>query len=176
MGNGEVGAVYFCKTVPITLIGRTDRGRDFADHIASEFISMLLDRNIHQKEKILFCDLIFRDLGVEPDQMPDFVSAICTVAPNGNAVKKQLQYLNASILYGFDIGTADYVKVLARQIRDEYDKYVRSKESCRLEIEKDFRREEEKKILEKHSKLIDKNVNKRMEKRDAKIKAKRNRM
>lgn len=170
MGNEEI--VYFYKSVPITLIGRTDRGRDFADHIASEFISMLLDR---KAKKFLFCDLTFRDYDVEPDQMPDFVNAICTVAPNGIADKKCLQYLNASILYGFNIGADEYVKVLARQIRDEYDKYMKSKESYRLEIEADFRREEQKKILEKYSELIDKNVNKRMEKRDAKIKAKQDR-
>lgn len=174
MGNEEVGTVYFCKAISQSFIGRIDRGRDFAEFIAAEFIYMLLDR---KEKKFLFCDLTFKDYDdEEPDQMPDFIDVICTVAPNGFASKKYLQYLNASILYGFDIGTPEYVKVLARQIRDEYDMYMSSKESYRLEIEEGFRRQEEKKILEKYSELIDKNVNKRMEKRDAKIKAKRNRM
>lgn len=174
MRNEEVGTVCFCKPVPKTLIGRIDRGgKDFADLIAENFISMLLDR---KEREFLFCDLTFKDYDdVEPDQMPDFINVICTVAPNGIAGTGYLQYLNDSILYGFNIGTEQYVKILARQIRDEYDMYMKSKEYNRLRIEEGFRREEEKKILEKYSELIDKNVNKRMEKRDTKIEAKRDR-
>lgn len=171
MGNEEIA--YFSRVVPANRIDHTDyNGRDFADHLAEEFMNTLFIKR--RERNFRFCDIHFDDPdGMELDQTPDFIHVICRVATNGSACKKLLQYINDSIEYGFNIGTAEYVKLLARQIRDEYAKYIRSKETYRLEIEEDFRREEEKKILEKYSELIDKNVNKRMEKRDAKIKARR---